>query len=62
MNYAFVCPNCGERAEITMHISEYTADGHICPRCGSPLVRDPKDFGTNYSVKCGGFYAEHQSH
>lgn len=62
MTYAFLCPHCGERATITMRISEYTADGHICPRCGGVLIRDPKDFGTNYSVKCDGFYAEHQSH
>ena len=62
MNYMFICPECGEHVEISMRITEYTADGHICPKCKRALVRDPKDFGTSYSVKCDGFYADYQSH
>jgi len=60
MKYLFYCPSCGRKVEISMPISEYHADGHLCD-CGELLVRDPKDFGMNYNVKCGGFYAEHQS-
>lgn len=60
MTYRFICPKCGRETELRMRIEEYQPDGHIC-ECGAELVRDPKDFCTNYSVSCGGFYAEYQS-
>ncbi len=60
MIYRFFCPVCGQKIEISMPLIEYRANGHRCS-CGAELVRDPKDFCTNYEVGCDGFYSEHQS-
>lgn len=57
-DYRFVCPNCGESTIISMHISEYTANGHICPACEFELVRDVKNFCSEYAVNCSGFYGK----
>ena len=61
MIYRFFCPCCGQKTEISMNVSEYTAEGHPCPDCGTELKRDPKDFCNSYTVNCDGFYSEHQS-
>lgn len=61
MIYRFFCPCCGMKVEISMNASEYTAEGHDCPICRAELKRDPQDFCSSYSVKCDGFYSEHQS-
>ncbi len=60
MIYRFFCPCCGNKVELRMPVTEYKAEGHIC-ECGAELLRDPHDFGTNYSVRCDGFYAANQS-
>lgn len=60
MTYRFLCPQCGKTKEITMRITEYKADGHLC-ECGAELVRDPQDFCTSYAADCEGFYARYQS-
>lgn len=61
MIYKFICPECGKEEEISMRISEYTAEGHKC-ECGVELIRDIRDFGTSFDTskisgfcgKCGG--------
>lgn len=57
-DYRFVCPNCGKLAVVSMRISEYTANGHICSVCESELVRDVKNFCSEYAVNCSGFYGK----
>jgi len=55
MIYKFICSKCGERAEITMPISKYTATGHKCEKCGSELKRDVQDFCTASPRNVDGF-------
>ena len=55
MNYKFICPKCGKRIEISMPISEYTPDGHMCD-CGAELKRDVNDFCTVSQRNVDGFF------
>ena len=57
MFYPFVCPECGQEETIEMRISEYTAEGHNCPKCNTEMKRDPKSLVCGMSVdKTGDFY------
>ena len=49
MNYPFCCPKCGHREEISMKMSEYTGEGHMCKECNTEMVREVK------SLVYGGF-------
>lgn len=54
MFYPFICPKCGHEEEITMRITEYKADGHICPKCETEMKRDPKSLCCGMSVDTTG--------
>ena len=40
MTYGFICPNCGRKENITMPITQYTSEGHLCPECNTEMQRD----------------------
>ena len=57
MFYPFICPKCGREETISMRITEYTSEGHICPDCKMEMKRDPQSLACGMSVdKTGTFY------
>lgn len=56
-DYKFKCPECGQKKEITMKISEYTSHGHKCD-CGAELQRDITDTAKDYIANVTGFYGK----
>ena len=39
MLYPFRCPKCGHEEMISMKMTEYVDDGHICPECDTEMER-----------------------
>lgn len=39
MKYPFVC-ECGNKEEVSMPITQYTPDGHMCSVCGEEMTRE----------------------
>jgi len=56
MIYKFICPKCGEKAEIVMPITQYTSEGHKCEKCGAELKRDVTDYCTSSPRNVPGFF------
>ena len=57
MYYPFICKKCGHSEEISMPMSQYKSEGHMCPECGEEMVREVKSLVCGASInKCGGFY------
>jgi len=57
MNYPFVCPNCGHDEIISMPMSEYKGEGHMCSECNTEMVREVKSLVCGLSVdKTSSFY------
>jgi Zn ribbon nucleic-acid-binding protein len=55
--YPFICPKCGCEEIISMRITEYTSEGHECPKCKTEMKRDPKSLACGMSVdKTGTFF------
>ena len=56
MNYPFEC-KCGNKKIISMPITEYHSDGHICSVCGAEMYREVSSLVCSMSVdKTGDFY------
>lgn len=56
MNYPFEC-SCGHKEIISMPITQYTSEGHICPNCGAEMYREISSLICQCSVdKTGDFY------
>lgn len=60
MTYNFICSKCGNSVDIIMPINEYTAEGHICDKCGEALIRNPDTFCKSYIAKCDGFFGKNK--
>lgn len=58
MIYPFICPNCGNKVELSFSIKDYKSDGNICDKCGTEMKRDPKSYCCSYQAKCDGFYGK----
>lgn len=56
MTYGFICPNCGRKENITMPITQYTSEGHLCPECNTEMQRDVSTMGCMSIDKTGDFY------
>lgn len=57
MRYPFYCPECGARQDINMLITEYTADNHPCPDCGTMMKREVGSLVCGMSIdSTGDFY------
>ena len=57
MIYPFECPNCKHLEHISMPITLYSSTGHICPKCGTEMVREVKSLVCSCSVdKTNTFY------
>lgn len=57
MFYDFICPKCSKQETIQMRITEYKAEGHLCPACNTEMKRDPKDIVCGMSIDTtGDFY------
>ena len=56
MVYVFICPQCGEKVDITMPASEYRSTGHFCPCCSTEMVRDPQNFCKSSPRNIEGFF------
>lgn len=57
MKYIFTCQECGHSEEIEMRMSEYTAEGHMCPDCGKEMQRDFSGLSkTRFVDTTGGFF------
>lgn len=56
MTYGFICPNCGRKENITMPITQYTSEGHLCPECNTEMQRDISTMGCMSIDKTGDFY------
>lgn len=52
MYYTFVCKKCEKDIELSIPITQYQPDGHVCPICGEPIERKIED------MICGGFKAK----
>lgn len=52
----FICPNCGRKENITMPITQYTSEGHLCPECNTEMQRDVSTMGCMSIDKTGDFY------
>ena len=50
MNYPFECRKCGRKETITMPITKYHSDGHICPVCDAEMVREVKSLVCSMSI------------
>lgn len=57
MIYKFICPKCGKEKEVSMRISEYHENGHICD-CGAELERNMQDVASGYICNTTGFYGK----
>ena len=59
MNYPFECPKCGYTEDISMPMSQYTSEGHMCKECNTEMVREVKSLICGASInRCGGFYRD----
>ena len=57
MFYDFICPKCDKKETIQMRITEYKAEGHLCPSCSTEMKRDPKSLVCGMTVdKTGTFF------
>ncbi len=57
MNYPFECPKCGHEESVTMKITEYKPDGHMCPECGTEMQRTIASMAGAMSIdNTGTFY------
>lgn len=57
MYYPFVCEKCGHSEEISMPMSQYKSEGHMCPNCGEEMVREVKSLVCAMSIdKSGDFF------
>lgn len=56
MMYGFECPKCGHKEDINMRITEYTAEGHMCPKCNTEMGRDISTMSCMSIDKTGDFY------
>lgn len=57
MYYPFICKKCGHYEEISMPMSQYKSEGHMCPECGEEMVREVKSLVCSCSLdKTGDFY------
>lgn len=57
MNYPFECPKCGHSEVISMPISQYTSEGHMCKECNIEMVREVKSLVCGLSIdKTSTFY------
>lgn len=57
MNYPFECPKCNHFEIISMPISKYTSEGHMCPNCGEEMTREIKSLVCGLSIdRSGDFY------
>ena len=57
MFYDFICPKCDKHETISMRITEYKAEGHLCPACNTEMKRDPKSLCCAMTVdKTGDFF------
>lgn len=56
MTYGFICPNCGRKENVTMPITQYTSEGHLCPECNTEMQRDVSTMGCMSIDKTGDFY------
>ena len=57
MFYDFICPKCDKKETIQMRITEYKAEGHLCPSCNTEMKRDPKSLCCGMSIDTtGDFY------
>ena len=54
MFYPFICPECGHEETISMRISQYVAEGHLCSQCNTEMKRDPKSLVCGMSVDTTG--------
>ena len=60
MDYPFTCPNCGHKENISMRMSEYRSDGHLCNNCNTEMQRDVSSYASVLSVdKTGSFYRKY---
>ena len=62
MIYPFECPNpnCEHKEQISMPITLYSASGHMCPKCGTEMVREVKSLVCGMSIdKTGDFYSKY---
>ena len=50
MFYDFICPKCNKKETIQMRITEYKAEGHLCPTCNAETKRDPKSLACGMSI------------
>ena len=50
MNYPFECPKCNEKETISMPITQYTSEGHMCKSCGTEMVREVKSLVCGLSI------------
>lgn len=57
MNYPFVCPHCNNTETISMKMSEYTSQGHLCKQCNTEMIREVSSLVCSCSIdKTGGFF------
>ena len=57
MFYPFICPKCGHNEKIEMRITEYTSEGHHCPKCTTEMKREPQSLCCGMTVdKTGTFF------
>ena len=57
MNYPFECLKCGYSEVISMPITQYKSDGHMCKECGTEMAREVKSLICGCSIdKTGDFY------
>ena len=58
MNYPFECTKCNHAETISIPISQYTSEGHICPVCGEEMVREVSSLVCKSIDKTGSFYSK----
>lgn len=57
MDYPFVCPSCSHKETISMRMSEYSSEGHMCSQCNTEMQRDISSYRSVTSIdKTGTFY------
>ncbi len=59
MNYPFYCPKCGYKEVISMPITQYVADGHMCKECNTEMTREVESLVCSMAIdKTGDFYSK----